>query len=396
MPPVTHTFAADSGLLVAQAGEELLLLPWPALKAMRRSGPGAPWRPARPRLDIRARVAEPELARYLEGLPPGVVETVERFPDRHWELMIFVARCGMPALDLLQANPALGYMLANNREFRRVHKTEPMVSARLLLAPRRRQRDVLEWLGFPPTETVRRVLRKIDYDALDVGALRALRAHMGDDRCRQRLSHLPRITRPLLKMAGEGALPSLAPALLRQLLEGRLPRGSTLPRVVSDTIRMWRVAHPGVPLPVFLSVRRLREVHDELAATVDWAALAKRSPGFPVPPLPGTGAIVPLDTAQLLCEEGELQHNCVGSYVTRVRRRQLYIYRVIEPSRATLSIVRRDGRWRIDQLKGPRNSPVPAETRKTVQAWLRDAQPDAPGRRRVAQPELLSDEPLRE
>jgi hypothetical protein len=394
MPPVTYTFAADSGLLIAQGDEEMLLLPWPALKAMKRGNKDSRWRPARPRLDIRARLAEPALARYLEPCPAGVVETVERFPDRHWELLVFAERCGRPALDLLHATPALGYMLANNREFRRVHKTEPMVSARLLLAPRRRQRDVLEWLGFPPTETVRRVLRKIDDDALDVGALRALRAHMGDDRCRQRLSHLPRITRPLLRMAGEGTLPSLAPALLRQLLEGRLPRTSTLPRVVSDTIRMWRVAHAGAPLPVFVSVRRLREEHDRLAATTDWSALASRASDLPPPPLPGTAAIVPLDTPLMLCEEGELQHNCVGSYVTRVRRRQLYIYRVLEPSRATLSIVKRDGRWRIDQLEGPRNSPVPTGTRKAVWAWLRDAQPDPPGRRRVAQPGLLTDEPL--
>jgi hypothetical protein len=378
MPPVL-TFDASSGSLHLRGDhEEILLLPWPALKAMRRSGPRAPWRPARPTFDVRARAVEPEVARYLEGVPPGVVETVERFPDRHWELLIFVARCSVPALDLLQANPALGYMLANNRDFRRVHRTEPMVSARLLLAPRRRQRDVLEWLGFPPTERARRIVRKIRQDALHVPALRALREHLADPRCQQLLSHLPRITRLVLTMAGSGTLPMLAPVLLRQLVDGTLPRASGLPRLVSDTARMWRMGHSDGPLPVFVTVRRLREEHDRLAATTDWSAIAGPATVLPTPPLRGTPSIVPLERPDLIIEEGKQQRNCVGSYVGRVRRGRLYVYRVLAPTRATLSIVRRDGRWGIDQLEAAANEPVPCATREAVLEWLRDAQPSRP------------------
>lgn len=232
MPSVTYRFAAESGLRLAQGGDEMLLLPWPALKAVRRSARTARWRPSRLHLDVRARAAEPALARYLELCPPGVVETVERFPDRHWELLVFAERCGRPALDLLHATPALGYMLANNREFRRVHRTEPMVSARLLLTPRRRQRDVLDWLGFPPTETARRILRKVEHDAIRVPPLRALREHLADPRCQRLLSHLPRVTRPVLEMAGDGTVTMLAPSLLRQLVDGQVPRASALPALL--------------------------------------------------------------------------------------------------------------------------------------------------------------------
>lgn len=135
-------------------------------------------------------------------------------------------------------------------------------------------------------------------------------------------------------------------------------------------------------------------MHDELVVTTDWSTLAGPSTGFPVPPLPGTAAIVALDHPRLIVEEGEQQRNCAGSYVARVRRGGLYIYRVLEPSRATLSILKRDGRWRVDQLEGPRSSPVPPETRKAVLVWLRDAQVGLPERRRVAQRGLWTDEQL--
>jgi hypothetical protein len=57
--------------------------------------------------------------------------------------------------------------------------------ARLLLA--RRQRDVLAWLRFPATDAVRRIVRKVDRDALSVRRLVGLRERIGDDDC-QRLA----------------------------------------------------------------------------------------------------------------------------------------------------------------------------------------------------------------
>lgn len=47
-----------------------------------------------------------------------------------------------------------------------------------------------------------------------------------------------------------------------------------------------------------------------------------------------------------------------------------YVYRVLEPERATLSICRKGAVWLIDQLKGFANKQVLNETVRQVQRWL--------------------------
>ena len=72
----------------------------------------------------------------------------------------------------------------------------------------------------------------------------------------------------------------------------------------------------------------------------------------------------------MLLDEGRCQHNCVVSYAGRVAKGKVAIYRVLEPERATLSLVRRRDLWHIEQLKGPCNHPVKAKTRQAVRAWI--------------------------
>ena len=75
--------------------------------------------------------------------------------------------------------------------------------------------------------------------------------------------------------------------------------------------------------------------------------------------------------AQSLIAEGCNQANCVGSYAARVKDGNYYVYQVLKPERATLSIaLGTDRNWRIGELKGRGNSPVSAKTRKAVNAWL--------------------------
>ena len=97
--------------------------------------------------------------------------------------------------------------------------------------------------------------------------------------------------------------------------------------------------------------------------------MAKRP--FPPPPIPGTEHIIPLTSREELKQEGRQQSNCVGSYSSRVLSGDTYIYRVLKPERATLSIVyRADGCWRRSQLKTKGNRAVRPETIRLVDSWL--------------------------
>jgi hypothetical protein len=51
------------------------------------------------------------------------------------------------------------------------------------------------------------------------------------------------------------------------------------------------------------------------------------------------------------------------------------VYRVLEPERATLSLIRTEtGRWEIGELKASRNRPVSEQTQDLVEQWLGDWQ----------------------
>jgi hypothetical protein len=72
-----------------------------------------------------------------------------------------------------------------------------------------------------------------------------------------------------------------------------------------------------------------------------------------------------------LIHEGNAQNNCVATYAERVQHRCIFIYRVLKPERATLSIVRSaDGDWQIGELKRRSNAAVSPITRQLVENWL--------------------------
>lgn len=371
-PVHSYEFDHASGRLYRHADDHVVFFPWPTMKAVRQAQEGRRTR-ARIVLDLHEARSHAALARYTADIPHDVIALVSPFVERHWDLLMLIARCGSPAMDLLRANPALGFMLACNGDFHRVHLTTPMTAARLLLGLGRKQREILDWLEFPPTESTRRIMRKIEHRAITVAALKALRRPLHAPECQKRLAHLPRITKPILQLVGLGHAERLSPAVLRGIAEGSARRPATVVRLLDDTIRMWTRARPGVPLPVFHSVRRLEEEHDRLAA-LDWNALTPIKGDFPDPPVPGTDAIVPITSIEMLNEEGRTQRNCVGSYDTRIKHKRVFIYRVVSPTRATLSIVKRAGTWKIDQLEAMGNKDAPRQTYRAVQAWLDAAQ----------------------
>ena len=107
------------------------------------------------------------------------------------------------------------------------------------------------------------------------------------------------------------------------------------------------------------------------------AVVMKKSLSFvdrcmPLPPMPGIeDRIVPLRSKTELLAEGRIQRNCVASYADRVVAGECYIYRVLHPNRATLSVsLQSAGNWEISELQASCNRPVDHITWKYVNEWL--------------------------
>ena len=310
---------------------------------------------------------------YADTIPEDIRAQLVQYNDRKWHLFNLLTRCP-GALDLSCSNPALLYALASNWVFHKPAATQPIRAARRLV--NKRQKLILDWLGFPATETARQIMAKIMPSALSVSALLCLRRAFDQPDLIKTLAHLDSVNAGTLKLLRIRKLhPYLTPRFIEDVSRDNRPNHEQRPDVVSlllDTIKMaeedqWRHCPPR-----FFSIARLQEVHDDLTRRMNrqrWIerrSFVERRYGtqFPPPPFPGTDTIRPIDTPEALhFEGGELNH-CVGSHIESVFEGQEYVYQVLAPVRATLSIRRHGNGWSPSELSMKSNKKVdkPLET----------------------------------
>lgn len=335
------------------------------------------WRLERLQAQLRAR-------RWLvDTFPAGIRQRLGRFPNRQWHLAVLLARCP-GAIDLVDSNPALAYALASSWCFRESPVRWPLRSARRLV--RGRQRDLLTWLGFPGTESAVRTLRKVPPAACTLPILLRLRELLRDPEALPFLRHARRIHGSTVALLQEPSFrPLLTPTLLEETARRTRPdRTHPVALLLRDTLALLTALPPANPV-CFLDIRSIIQCHDRLVMSLirdrdvpdplAWndPPPPESSARFPDPPVPGTPSIIPLVNRQQLEEEGRQMRHCVGVYSEWVQSGRVYVYRILSPCRATLSVELRGVAWEIDQLAGPANRPVPRETRDAVQRWLEQA-----------------------
>ncbi len=405
------TFDKKTGKLTRFAGGTTeVLAAWPSPLGWRK-GPGDPcWRHVRPSIrlpggninlaierfwrryradfpyrinatddQIKAEVSRGDRLHFLlwaQRIPCEVRRLIARFPDRQWHLLSMVARCGKPALDLVESNPALSFALASSWVFRKYPVSQPMRSIRSLLRPRRKQREIQSWLGFPASSAVRRILASVVPKSCTIERLLYLRNSCHDPEALKALGHQGRINASVIRILTDPLLREHAHfRLLKEISndrrEDKLPRSAWL---LQDLIRMCDMA--GEPLPRISDPEELRDLHDAQADRF-WEEpgsmrLDDLNMEFPQPPLKPAPGIEPITSITELQKEGQEMRHCVWSYGQDIAvRKNTFVYRVLQPERATLSLVRHGDRWKIGQLQGQRNSPVSPTVWKSVGEWLK-------------------------
>jgi len=315
-------------------------------------------------------------AAYFDRIPEDVRQELLRYRSRRWHLLNVFARCP-GAMDLSHSNPALLYALASNWAFHLPAVKKPMRAVRELVW--KKQRAIQEWLGFPGTEPVRRMLAKISADALDVESLLYLRRALEQPECLKLLGHLKKLNRTAVMMASDRRVRNhVTPRLIEEVLEpgaGEIKTGDVYEmktdnyRRLVDTVRMAELVNWEKCPRKFHSVKRIQAVHDEIAPRMEVEKLRKRyniPDRFHEPPFKGTEHIVPLRTPEEMFQEGHMQKNCVGSHVFSVMQGKEYVYRVEQPVRATLAVVYTAGSWVPDEFQKSCNRPVDDWMRREV------------------------------
>ena len=358
---------------------------WPSLKALRKDGSFA-WQEFRPIFPLLSPMgAEPEIdpallpresfqmayqrraafRAFRSFIPEALAKACEEIPGRQMT-MLMLLQASPAAAELAQGNRALAFALSHPEFFRERYSTLQGAA----IVAKRRQREIAAWLGFPETDSAVKTISKLAGASIFKHSLLALRFALESPEAKKILSHLPRINAGVLGFVADEELCGIVPmSLLHEVSEKKEEDMSAQSAdVFYRCVRMARELGEAVRHPS--SIEKLDDWHRET-----WVKWVEKNPPlpktFPKPPIAGSPTIQPILDANGLIEEGKQQSNCVGCYENRVRAGQTFIYRVLTPERATLSIVLgHGGQWVIEELKLRSNQACSHLTKKHVTDWL--------------------------
>lgn len=309
---------------------------------------------------------------FLASIPAEVRAIVGAFGDRHWHVASMVLRCP-DALELVRSNPALAYCLASAWVFHPQGMSWPMRSIRRLLPKRRR--DIAGWLGFPAGDAAVNILGKIPPGACGIRRLLGLRTLLSERDDMKWLSHVEQLSGPILDLLTQPRFNAVCTRAFVQEAARTWTTDSDGERsmgLLSDTF--WMACRLDQRDQLRLSsVRQLAREHDRLASLERDRIRGGPDVTFDEPPVSGTESILPIRSSEELLQEGEEQDSCVAGYGQAVIRGNCYIYRVLSPERATLSLVKDHAGWRLGELSLRGNCPVAQATVAAVGNWLEAA-----------------------
>jgi len=313
------------------------------------------------------------LKAFRFSLPRELANAIEQFRSHQWSVIIMAHLLEEPTLELLHTNPVLAYALANTPAYRSMFK-DPKRREKAGRVLSWKQRKILKRLGFPDTKAMVNLSKKLRLPSVSPDRLTALRCAIADRGIEDLLSHLTDVNAGVLGLVTNAKLAgTFSPKLLHSVSASR--REDYYPftaHMLEELLQMYRAARLNQPIPVFQTIKRVHDCHHELAAEFVRLSSKEMKPcHLPEPPIHGTDEIVPITTFNQLLQEGRDQHNCVGGYGPRIEQGGTYIYKVLAPQRATLSIIKSPGgTWSQGELKMAGNRPANPATKRAVDDWL--------------------------
>ncbi|MDF1658025.1 MAG: PcfJ domain-containing protein [Verrucomicrobiales bacterium] len=335
--------------------------------------------PEKPLQETKAQQRKRAFDKFRFSMPKPFAKVLEPFKTHQWPLLVLLHHDAL-ALEMAESNPALAFFLAQ-----RMKCDAAMIES--LRCCSMRQRDIMEILGLPSTNGAVKLFRKIAPASLNGdhwgSMLEVFRRELDDTK--SPLNHLEAINSGVIEiLLNPAAARAAGPALLKEVAKDKAEnhRGRIV-HMITGTLQMQEElrddGNSHIKRTHFANLLRLRETHEEVTKRYRRRirqlieANQHDTERFRTPPLPGIpGEIEPITSPEGLVNEGEAQGNCVASYAERVRQGSTFIYRVLAPERATLSVVKNSpfADWEIGELESKYNTDVRDEMEDFVTAWL--------------------------
>ena len=409
-PNAEYRFEEEE-LLIRDSVREMRVRLAPKLEAFHRLR-GDVWCAAEPDVrllfpppseDAPVSLREEVLLQLRAQLPEQHAQLLEKFRWGQWRCILFLTRFEDLAVPLFSHNPAFAHLFAN-QACDPLTIDQPITRTRIQNLLERPQIEALSYLKIARKPSSIKLLKKWDICFLD--RLTGTRLHFLDthEDAARAARHLPKINAGSYQILRDpktrrcvsaGLLRTIANSeeesefpfcytLLSELIElhERYPQLERLPECMNRRERIDTLMLTAQHMQRGEQERE-REIREQLQADEEERARIARerqrryreidAMPFPPPPISGTDTIIPITSKKELAMEGGSMRHCVATYDRQIKGGYVYIYQVLAPQRATLSIVRGSDRyWRVAQLKLERNKRPSRETYHVAHKWIRE------------------------
>lgn len=320
------------------------------------------------------------MGEFLKRISPEIRPFLETFRSGQFGVWRAYCTAGQAYLELLESNPALGWMLAHPAFVKWGGGYRDTLRGYV----RAKRTTILKTLGYNiATPAVERILRRVPSRVIGLRMIQSLRTILGRQEHVACLSHLPVINGSVVGIVKSPILRSMATQSLMAEVsadDAELDEAITLKALG----HIATVRNAAEPLPGPFTTKRQVAEHARLVDGPDRNRVLRPLPRkYPLIPLktdcaPNGLVVEQITSPSELVAESHTMRHCVQSYDYQVQSGRYGVYRVLGRERATLGLVP-DGRyWVLDQLHGSGNTPVSRKTLASVMTWLSASQSRSP------------------
>ena len=313
--------------------------------------------------------------RLSDQIPLKIARVAQFMPAIDFELCQACAASDK-AYQLAVDAPLLFILLVDfaRKNFFSVHKLNQILALK--------RTDILRHIGLPGSRSLARLIRRIRLSTLLPWELGDVSQALRNSEVLAVLRHHPRLHLNHLRFVLRLGQP-IEPCMLNLIDEHSSAQDiNWVRRMILDTRNLARGNERAIA--GIASRQSLQEVHDRLVERFnrdhgkDPAAyrgllserLKAEHGDYPSIPVPAIDGIEPLCSWLELLEEGARMHHCVGSYDIHVAHGDVFIYRMVQPERLTISLEKKNNEWIVGEVRGYCNASPSAKALEIVRRWV--------------------------
>jgi hypothetical protein len=326
-------------------------------------------------IDLSSDFISEKVERFFEMIPKEISDAVSVFKDSHWEIVKAIVQFGDQLLNLINTQPAIGYITVNMCKLNGTYNTSNNFDyvEKIIL---NKQREIVEIARLIGSQRIVKALAKLDLDLLTVENLIALRQGLSitreiRDRILEMISHEKKIEYGLFQLIGTHSylLKIITNRAVREIVKSK-QREEHIKKLIEVYKRFEAYQ---LKEPKFNSIQGMKNIDERIEKGL--VKLRGYGINFPEPPIKGNEYIIPIETYVDLKYWGRKQMNCIGGYSDSIMRGKKYLYKVIYfGEEATLELKILKYGMKIGDFKGTRNGSTTRTLRVLVEDWLKSSE----------------------